>query len=91
MPELLHEFWTTGDSGIFGPVSENSDRERPILFPGARFVHELRASSLIEALKLHRKLRYNEEGATEDFEETPYTAEEFADQEAYLKIRKIVR
>lgn len=97
MPELLHEYWIAdpdwfqGPSGCFGPVSQVGDQQLQKDMPGARFEHEIWASSFIAALIMHRKLAYIEEGTTEEFEEIPYTDEEFALQSAYLKVRSVVR
>lgn len=97
MPELLDESWiadpawSQGPVRVFGPVSQAGDLQMQKDMPGARFEHEIWASSMIAALKMHRKLAYNEEGTTEDFEEIPYTDEEFDLQNAYLKISSVVR
>jgi hypothetical protein len=86
MADLLHEYWESYDGGEFGLVTEHADRIRPKVFPNARFVFSLRASSRYEAMQLYQdKLGYGEYRSAHPNQF--YTDDERAEQDAYLASR----
>ncbi|MBT2185751.1 hypothetical protein [Sphingobium nicotianae] len=90
MAELLHEYWESDDGGEFGIVQERSDQLRPTLFPDARFVFRLRASSWFEAMQSYReRLGYGDYKPPVDCPDTFYTDQEAREQVAYLNRRSI--
>ena len=92
MPDLLHEFWENErrEGGHFHPVTEENDRQQPLINPNARLAFSLWASSWFEAMQL-----YQEQMGYGDFEPDPhspntyYTEEDAARQQAYLARRKL--
>lgn len=92
MPPLLHEYWENEDGGQFGPVRELTDKQRPKLLPNARFVFSLYASSWFEALQMeYDRLEFGEYIPPDGLPDEPYTADEEAEQNQYLKNRPPVR
>jgi hypothetical protein len=89
MPDLLHEYWEDEDGGgEFGSVREHSDRIRPTVMPGARFIFSLRASSWYQAMqRYHERLDYGDYVPVDGVPDHFYTDEEAAEQEAYLRVR----
>jgi hypothetical protein len=81
MPNLLHEFWTDGDSGGFGRVSEIGDRSRAKMEPEHRFVFEIWASSWRAAMRGYEERAYGEHGKSYDqLTDIIYTDADVAEQ-----------
>ncbi|AHE54794.1 hypothetical protein [Sphingomonas sanxanigenens] len=88
MVDLLHEYWANDDGGEFGPVRERGDQLRQTLIPGARLIFSLRAASWHQAMQLYNeRLDYGDYQPAEGVENHFYSAEEAAEQEAYLRVR----
>jgi hypothetical protein len=89
MPDLLHECWEEGEAIAFGPVTEPSDRSRATFYPEARFLFSLRASSFNRAKQGYQeRLGYGDYVPPEGLPDIVYTEEQFAVQEAYLRVRE---
>ncbi len=90
MPELLHEYWENEQGGQFGPVRERSDKLRPSLTPNAHKVFELWAASWHQAMQLYNeRLDYGDYVPADGVDDHLYTAEETAEQGAYLTVRNV--
>ncbi|WP_077147701.1 hypothetical protein [Sphingopyxis sp. KK2] len=90
MPALLHEYWENADGGQFGPVRECADGQRPKLLPDARLAFGLYASSWFEAQRLeYERLGYGDYTPPQDIPDYFYTAEDEAEQLAYLERREV--
>jgi hypothetical protein len=90
MPDLLHEYWRDeeGAMGAFGPVSVHADRERVAIYPNARLLFSLRAASFNQAMQAsYERLGYGHYVPVEGEPDHFYSAEEQAEQEAYLRTR----
>lgn len=87
MPDLLHEYWENETGGEFSPVRERTDKLRPALVPNATLRFSLWASSWHQAMQLYQEhLEYGDycpDGEPDHF----YSAEEVAEQVAYLLVR----
>lgn len=90
MPDLLHEYWENDEGGEFSIVRERTDILRPTLVPKATLQFSLRAASWYQAMQLYNeRLDYGPYRPPEGIPEHFYTAEEAAEQEAYLRIRRM--
>ncbi|HEX4736380.1 MAG TPA: hypothetical protein VH331_02340 [Allosphingosinicella sp.] len=90
MPDLLHEYWEDEDGGTFGPVSMDGDRLRLTVTPGERFVFSLWAPSQHRAMQLYQeRLGYGDYVPVDGVPDHFYTDEEAAEQETYLRTRKV--
>lgn len=90
MPALLHEYWESEDGAEFCAVRERNDELRPKLHPDARLSFSLYASSWFEACQLeYERLGFGDYKPPEDIPDYAYTAEDEAEQQAYLKRRDL--
>lgn len=90
MPKLLHEYWEDEDGGWFSAVGELSDSSRETTSPGLSHVFSVWASSWHEAMQLYHDRRdFGEYHPAEGVPNNFYTAEEAAEQDAYLRGRKV--
>lgn len=91
MPDLLHECWEEDSGGCsFGLVSKQSDDLLLRIMPAAHLGFSLSASSRDQSMQLcHERLGLSNYDPGDEVPEHFYTNEEFEEQQAYLKVRKI--
>ncbi|MEY4952543.1 MAG: hypothetical protein RL299_967 [Pseudomonadota bacterium] len=88
MPDLLHEYWENDTGGEFGPVRERNDQLRPTLVPNATLRFSFWASSWHQAMQLYQEhLEYGDYYPPDGEPNHFYSAEEAAEQVAYLRVR----
>lgn len=91
MPDLLHEFWEDDDGLSFSLVSEADDSFRAKVYSRARFLYGVWAPSWEQAMERHYEREEYGPYKRHDLGERFYTEEEAAEQQAYLRIRKVHR